>query len=88
MDHSRCIAGLPPVLLAYRVLVVQFLHGPEEVQALGGTEFALLHHRRGQRVQDFLQQVHLARVGGGDVEVQRVGIIAVLYVRTDVPAVL
>lgn len=48
------------VSLAYRGLVVQIIHGPEEVQALGGAEFALFHCCGVQRVQDFLQQVHLA----------------------------
>lgn len=38
---------------AYRT-VVQILHGPEEVQALSGAQFALLHRRRVQGVQDLL----------------------------------
>lgn len=73
-------------LLAYRGLVVQLVHGPEEVQALGTAEFSLLHCCGGERIQDFLQQVHLARVRGVDVQLE--GVVAVLGVRRDIAAVL
>lgn len=76
------------VRVAYRWAVVQVLHGPEEIQTLGGAEFALLHRWGVQRVQDFLQQVHLAGAGGVHVQFQGVGVVTVLGVRGDVPAVL
>lgn len=63
---------------AYRSLVVKVLQRSEEVQALGSAQFALLQGGGGQRVQDLLQQVHLARVGGVQLQLQRVGVIAVL----------